>query len=321
MINTRNEKVWLIGASPIAIDYAKILIDLNIEFVGITRGEEKAKQFMEATGHSVVAGGIVQYLQSCPSLPSHAVITVGVEQLSQVTDELLQYGVRKILVEKPGGMNFLALEKTFLLAEDRQARVFIAYNRRFYSSTLKAQQIIKEDGGVKSFYFEFTEWSHVINKLEKPEKVKKMWFLANSTHVVDLAFYLGGEPEKMSSYSADSVEWHTPAIFSGAGKSKEGALFSYCANWKSPGRWGVEILTNKHRLIFRPMEKLQVQNIGSVNTEFVEIDDSLDVKYKPGLYLQLLEFLSNNTPNLCALSEQIKHWRKIYIPMLGGGMK
>ena len=50
--------------------------------------------------------------------------------------------------------------------------------------------------------------------------------------------------------------------FSGAGISISGALFSYQANWQSAGRWSVEILTKKNRLILCPLEELKVQKRG-----------------------------------------------------------
>ncbi|WP_232060924.1 hypothetical protein [Vibrio taketomensis] len=55
------------------------------------------------------------------------------------------------------------------------------------------------------------------------------------------------------------------------------------------------------------MEKLQIQKLGSVAVEFVEIDDSLDNEYKPGLYKQTEAFLSGDVSNLCTLSDQKQH--------------
>ena len=82
------------------------------------------------------------------------------------------------------------------------------------------------------------------------------------------------------------------SIFSGAGITDHQALFSYSANWEAPGRWGVEVLTRKHRLIFRPLEKLKIQKIDSFERLCVSIDDKLDIKYKPGIYEQTKAFLS-----------------------------
>jgi len=38
----------------------------------------------------------------------------------------------------------------------------------------------------------------------------------------------------------------------------------------------------------------------------VDIDYSLDEKYKPGLFLQTDNFLNNNTNGFCSLKEQIE---------------
>ena len=132
------------------------------------------------------------------------------------------------------------------MSENANAKVFIAYNRRFYRAVSEAKRLIEGDGGVTSFNFEFTEWSHEIERLSKAPGVKEKWFLGNSTHVVDLAFFLGGKPSEISCYTQGGTDWHpTASLFSGAGVSEHGALFSYNANWESAGRWGVEVLTKK----------------------------------------------------------------------------
>ena len=76
------------------------------------------------------------------------------------------------------------------LAEANEANVYIAYNRRFYASVLEAKRRIDEDGGLSSFIFEFTEWSHSITNLDKTKFQLNNWFIGNSTHVIDAAFFL-----------------------------------------------------------------------------------------------------------------------------------
>ncbi len=296
--------IWLIGASQMAVDYCKVLIALGKSFEVIGRGEKSAHEFLEATGVTPVIGGLEKHLLSNPIRPSFAIVAVGVEQLKNAAELLIRYEVKNILLEKPGGINIGEISSLNNLALEFGANVYIGYNRRFYSSVIKANEIICRDGGVTSFNFEFTEWSHIINNLEKAPGVKEWWFLSNSSHVIDMAFYMGGVPVSFSSYTAGEVGWHKPTIFAGAGIANTGALFSYSANWQAPGRWGIEILTAKHRLIFRPLEKLQIQNIGSVAIDYVTIDDSLDVEYKPGLYLQTKAFIEGNVQELCKLSEQ-----------------
>ena len=218
----------------------------------------------------------------------------------------MEHGTQIILVEKPGGLIVPEIVALGEKAKKYSANLYIAYNRRFYASVLKAKQMIEEDGGVLSGNFEFTEWSHVIAPLEKAPGVKENWFLANSTHVVDLAFYLLGKPISMSTYAGDAVEWHTPAIFAGAGQTDQGAFFTYRANWKSPGRWGVEVLTAKRKLVLQPMEKLQEQLHGTVAIVDVTIEDSLDLQYKHGLFLQTSAFIHGDFELLKSLDEQLK---------------
>ena len=295
-----NTKVWLIGSGGMAVDYVKVLQRLELEFSIIGRGLQSAKACQEATGCKVVSGGLIDFLATKPAVPTHAIVAVGVENLQETALQLLDYGVQNILVEKPAGLSKLEVEAVYRKVKEKCARVCVAYNRRFYASVLKAQEIIAEDGGVTSFNFEFTEWAHEIEKLTKAEGVKEHWFLGNSTHVVDLAFYLGGQPKEICTFTAGSLDWHPAAsIFSGAGISVNGALFSYQANWESAGRWGVEILTKRNRLIFRPMEKLQIQERGSVAITFVQCDHKLDEEFKPGLFLQTKTFIDNKCKGLC----------------------
>lgn len=298
--------IWLIGAGGMAQDYAKVLQALEVPTLVIGRSEESAKTFREKVDLEVKTGGLSAWLKTSPEIPEAVIVAVNVDLLASVTGELIDYGVKRILLEKPGGINHEEIVQLHQQAEDKGAEVFIAYNRRFYSPTLHAQKMIKEDGGVTSFNFEFTEWGHVIEKQDRPKEVMHNWLLANSTHVIDLAFYLGGKPQALSSYTAGSLKWHPAAsAFAGAGITEMGALFSYQANWAAPGRWGVEVLTAKRRYYFRPMEQLHVQQLGSVKVEKVEIDDSLDQQFKPGLYLQTKNFLENIVDGLCTLSEQV----------------
>ena len=311
------KKIWLIGTGPMGQEYVNVLNDLDVEYLVIGRGQESANRFYEKTGVMPISGGLEIFLTSNPNKCSHAIVAVGVEALAQTTMDLLNYGIENILVEKPAGLNMVEIEKVVQLTAEKQSNVFVAYNRRFYASVIKAKEIIELDGGVTSFNFEFTEWAHTIEPLKKAAGVKENWFLANSTHVVDLAFYLGGKPKRMSTYITGGLSWHPSAsIFTGAGVSENGVLFSYQANWESAGRWSVEMLTKEHRLILRPLEKLQIQKRGSVKVDLVEgIDYTLDEKYKPGLYLEVFNFIDNSFDILLSLENHSKNL-KVYSAML-----
>ncbi|MFM7023266.1 MAG: Gfo/Idh/MocA family oxidoreductase [Flavobacteriales bacterium] len=300
-----NKNVLLIGTTQMAMDYLKVLNALACKTIVVGRGEKNAAAFEEQTGVKPVTGGIDDFLEKVKAQDFDAVIVaVGVEKLKEVTAALINKGFHNILLEKPGALHKEEIQSLAKHAAAAKASVLIAYNRRFYSSVLEAEKIIARDGGVKSFSFEFTEWSHVIETLGSQDIVKANWFLANSTHPTDLAFYLGGMPVQMKSFSDGHLAWHKKAVFAGAGITDKGALFSYSANWAAPGRWVVEILTDNFRLYFKPMEDLQIQNKGSVAVNKVEIDNSLDVQFKPGLYLQTKSFLTADYSRFSTIGKQ-----------------
>lgn len=305
-----SDVLHIIGAGPMAIEYAKILKALNVQFKVIGRSQASCDRFTESTGVSCVSGGFDKWYSEVQSIPSKVIVAVSEENLGDVTEKLMKRSCPSILVEKPGAATYSELSKLVQVQKNSESRVLIGYNRRFYSSVQKAQELIKEDGGVKSFFFEFTEWGHLIREKVCPDLVKEEWLWHNSTHVMDMAFYLGGFPEKMSSYKSGSLDWHSRgAVYSGSGISTAGALFSYMANWAAPGRWVVEILTSKRRFIFKPLETLQVQKIGSVAVESIAIDDSKDKDFKPGLHDQTKAFIEGEYKKLLTLNEQFQHMK------------
>ncbi len=301
-----NLRVLLVGAGQMAMEYAKVLAASRVSHHVIGRGRKSADAFTAATGVSVFAGSLRDYFVE-NSIPDAVIVAVSMDQLARVTNDLISFGAKHILVEKPAGLNAQEVRAVGSVAAENGARVFVAFNRRFYASVLRALEIIEADGGVTSFHFDFTEWSHTVEKLVHPPGVLENWFFANSMHVVDMAFFLGGRPKNISCYATGGLSWHQAAIYSGAGISEKGALFSYHANWCAPGRWMVEVMTARHRLIFKPLEKLQIQEIGSLAVDFVPIDDALDTKFKPGLYRQTEEFLNRRGRGLLSLDDYVRN--------------
>jgi predicted dehydrogenase len=303
--------VWLIGAGGMAVDYVKVLKELEVPVVVIGRSGTTCKTFFDKTGLSAYLGGLEVFLATAPQVPETAIVAVGVEGLAGAAMQLLRAGVRRVLLEKPGALYYSELQALHEMATSVNAEVAIAYNRRMYASVLAAQKMIEEDGGIQSMNFEFTEWGHVIEGVTKAPGVKEAWLLGNSSHVIDLAFYLGGSPVELHTQTSGSLPWHpSSAVFAGAGRTDRGVLFSYQANWDAPGRWGAEFLTRQRRLIFRPMESLHVMRRGSILIEAMAIDDGNEKNFKPGLYRQVVNFLSKDKGgSLCSLSEQLIKWR------------
>jgi predicted dehydrogenase len=301
--NASTDQILLVGAGPMARAYVEVLKALGAAFHVVRRDHEGAREFTAETGIRAVGGGLAEWLQNNPA-PDEAIVATGVEALEETATLLMESGCRTVLLEKPGALNGSGIQRLARLAEAAKASVWIGFNRRYYASVAAARDIVNEDGGLSSAFFDFTELGYRIEALEKAPGVKERWFFANSLHVVDLAFHLAGEPEEMESRIAGGLPWHeTAAQFAGSGLSKRGVCFSYRADWAAPGRWKVELFTPKRRLVLRPLETLQVQNLGSFDECTLELDDALDNAYKPGLYRQVEAWLARDSRIACTIGE------------------
>jgi predicted dehydrogenase len=306
--------ILLIGTGQMAIDYTKVLQAMNKKIIVVGRGTKSAKIFKGKTGYSPVTGGVSLFLSNNKiEEGTAAIIATGTENLMTCTLKLLNAGIDKILVEKPAALSIEQLLEHEKILMPYEKSVFVAYNRRFYASVIETERLIIEDGGLQSMHFEFTEWAHIIEPLIKAYGVKKNWFFANSTHVIDLAFFIAGNPKILKSFSkSGKLDWHDKTNFAGAGETEKGVLFSYISNWESAGRWAIELLTQNRRIYLKPMEDIHVQQKGSINLIKHDFDLSLDEKYKPGLYLQVDEFISGTSHRLPTIQEHIENAKNIY---------
>ncbi len=315
-------KTLLIGAGPMAIAYAKALKSQNRDLIVIGRGEGSAKAFTEAVGYNVIQGGLETYLGVADvSDISHAIIALPVPQLAKAVQQLTHAGVPKILVEKPAGLDPTEVRALCDQCASHAANIFVAYNRRFYASVQKAIDMIEADGGVSSFRFEISEYSHIISSSAIADIVKQNWFYANTSHVLDMAFFLGGFPTTLEAKVEGAQSWHgSAAKYAGHGISDKGALFSYHGDWTSAPRWAVEIYTPKHALSLQPLEKLFSRPIDGFAITEIELDHDLDTSFKPGIFKQLEAFLDGTDPEkLITLKTHANHMEAIYAVMHKGG--
>jgi predicted dehydrogenase len=312
------ENILLIGTGPMAMDYVKVLNALSKNFTVIGRGESSAKIFKEKTGIQAITGGIDAYLKRNEiNTSSYAIVATGTEALMPTLLKLKKAGLHKILIEKPAALSIDELLEQEEFLKDVGNSIFVAYNRRYYASVIEAKRLIEEDGGLQSMHFEFTEWAHKIEPLKKAEGVKENWFFANSTHVVDLAFYIAGVPMNWNCFSkSGDLTWHKKTNFVGAGVTEKEVLFSYLSNWESAGRWAIELLTNKRRIYLKPIEGIDIQLKGTIALEKHSFDSQIDTAFKPGLYKQVESFLNDDAKDMCSLIEHIENAKSIYSKIL-----
>lgn len=319
-MKTIKSDLLVIGSGGMAAEYLKVLRSLGRTADIVGRGASNLNKLKESyPENNYYYDGLDSYFNNQKHVPQFAINTVNVEYLGAISEKLLIHGIKYLLIEKPGDLDLNQLKHVSKISRDKGSEVYVAYNRRFYSSVTSLISEVKKDGGITSVSFEFTEWAHTFGPDTHSLAALNKWVLSNSSHVIDTVFYLIGEPKKLSSYvnGINNIEWHpSGSIFTGSGISVLNIPFTYHSNWNGPGRWAIEVITNKRRFYLKPMEKLHVQEIGSVALHDFKIDDALDISFKPGLYLQTKAFLDLKKQRLQTIENQI-HVMKFYEEMAG----
>src|SRR5690554_4304393 len=161
--------VMLVGTGQMAMEYIKVLKYLGVTPDVVGRSKASCERFSMTTQIPVCVGGLNEWQKNAKAVPHSAIVAVGVDQLANVTLKLLRLGVKRILVEKPGGLHANQLKFVAAEAKFREACVYVAYNRRFYASVLETIRMTSADGGITSMHFDFSELSHKIKYINKPD--------------------------------------------------------------------------------------------------------------------------------------------------------
>jgi predicted dehydrogenase len=284
----------VIGAGKMGSAHLQALVALEPDALAGWAPSERRREAAESVGAGFFHGPLDAALDAFQ--PTHVVVASPVETLTPISLQLIAAGVRHLLVEKPVALSGAEGAALAAAVKASGAQLNVGYNRRFYSSIRTAQRLIAEAGEeIESVAFEFNEVvPDPAGPLAHAPSVRERWLLANSLHVIDSALFPVGHPDPLrSSFTlSGALAWHpSGSVFVGSGLTVLSKPFVYHANWSAPGRWSFEWMTPSARYVFRPLEKLAVMRRGSFNLEDVPLDDELDRRFKPGVYLQDRAFL------------------------------
>ena len=303
-------KILLIGSGQMSLEYAKILNFLKINYLVYSRRKHPLKKFIINKNVSTFVGKLDDLLEQKKIFFSHVIIATSIDSLRNITIKILSKNIKNILIEKPGSLNLDELKE--IKRKSKNQKIFIGYNRRFLSSVIKLKTILNKKK-IESINFTFNEQSQVIKKLKHSQKIKDNWVLANSSHVIDLAFYLVGLPKNISTLTFGKVDWHKKSSkFYGNGLSIKSIPFSYASDWNSPGSWSIELMTSDKKFILSPLEKIHYMDWKSFNVKEFQINSKFDKLFKPGLFLQTQNFLNGNHSDLCTIDYQVNQAKIIY---------
>ncbi|MCR9204820.1 MAG: Gfo/Idh/MocA family oxidoreductase [Halobacteriovoraceae bacterium] len=307
----------IIGTGQMGRQYCLALKKLKRDFLVLGNTETSSIKFKEEMNVEVFPGSFANNESIFEGNEFENVYLVVLEnQISNCLEELnKRQSFKKVFIEKPGAANPEELRK--LAKRMPEDKFFVSYNRRFYQSVRKLETLIKEEGGVTSCHFDFTEATDRILSLNIPNERLEHWLFLNSTHVIDLAFYLIGDPRSMTCKNSGEKSWHgTGDHFMGMGESNRGIPFTYNSDWGCPGRWGIELTTSESKYFLKPMEQLHVQRKGTFSVEEISLEKTDGIK--EGIFEIVEDASSHQMDRFLSLSDHAEKSNLYELIKFGG---
>lgn len=307
MISKTKCKIAFIGAGYMATEHLKVFNDIdNVELSGIcSRTRLDAEKLAKEFNIQFVCNSVEElYLKT----KADAVV-IAVPELSakQVAFEIFRFPWVS-LFEKPVGYNPGDALEILNEAKRHSSQVYVALNRRHYSSTTSVLNDLSDLNGHRLITIYDQEDTVAALAAGQPELVVKNWMFANSIHLIDL-FYLFSRGDVVN--VEHLLKWDENQPFAVMAKLTfdSGDIGLYQALWNAPGPWGVTISTFDKRFELRPLEVSRFQKKGERTSTEYEVQE-WDNKFKPGLRKQaglLVEALLNDSnPKLSTLEDAYK---------------
>lgn len=305
----------IIGGGLIAEEYIKCLIEMNIDFEVLVNTDEKKKFLLDKYNHTCYSGGVENFKFNKEY--DHIIIATPISllynhlKLCLLNNKHLKY----VLIEKPGCMYSYQLKE--IISIKKNVEIFIAYNRRFYSSIIKGKQIITNDP-INKLNLTIDEYNLDNIAKQKSNEIMENTFTNMTTHVVDVAFYLTGVPKKINVLNIDGygeLYYHKKAtIFNGTGITENDIEFEYNGNWTKNGKWKIELQLKSGKVLsYQPLEDLKI--IDEDGCEKIITRNEFDTLYKPGYYKQINSFITNKE-DLLTIENHHKN-QNLYHQMVG----
>ena len=287
--------VTVVGYGNMGRQYVEALQRLKVgKIVVCSRSPEPLNELKNVSAVEVIGDGL-EGLFGRVSEKELVVVSTPPDVLVSVSEELLNFGYRRMLIEKPVSLKADEIFRLDKSAERLDVLAVCGFNRVAFPSFVEVLGLCSREGGVTSFNYEFTELVKSDWTDRFPPQELARWGVANSMHVLSMAHGLGGFPLEWKSHRTGMLKWHpSGSIFVGSGISENGAAFSYHADWGSKGRWSVEVKTSESSYKLCPLERVFRKISGTGDYEEIPVT-VFAPDIKPGLLEQVAAMLDDKT--------------------------
>ena len=283
MIENKSCNIAIIGAGYTANEHIKAFQDIpGTKITGIySRTFSRADALAREYEIPIVCQSIPELYEKTKA--DLVVITVNELSMNSVSKACFKFPWTSLL-EKPAGYTCEDAEDILGSARAQNRKVYVALNRRFYSSTKAILNDLDSSDEKRFITIQDQEDQIAALAAGQPEEIVNYWMYANSIHLIDYFRQLGrGEITEVTNI----IPWDpkSPNTVLAMIKFGSGDFGIYQGIWNAPAPWIVSVYTNRKRWELRPIEKANFQNYGERKTIEVK-QHQWDQKFKPGFRLQ-----------------------------------
>jgi predicted dehydrogenase len=283
-------KIAFVGAGYMASEHIKAFSGLsNIQIIGITsRTRAKADELASNYPGMQVFDDIEEMYQKTQA--DLVIVTVKELSMAEVAIECFRFPWA-VLLEKPAGYDLENARMILEAARKSDSRVWVALNRRAYSSTRQALARLESVEGPRFIIVLDQQDQNAARDIYKePPEVVENYMYANSIHLIDYLHLFGrGKITRV----IPICPWtpNSPSMVVSKIEFSSGDVGIYEGVWNGPGPWAVTVVTPAERLEMRPLEQISFQLRGErkITQLAISLDDS---EFKPGLRQQAVDVLS-----------------------------
>jgi len=309
-------KVALIGAGYMATEHAKAFFDLpDVELAGVfSRTRKRSEELVQQYSTMKVYDSVTELYEH-----THAdLVVVTVRELSMaiIANECFAFPWI-VLLEKPAGYNLADARLIVEAAAKYNSKVYVALNRRAYSSTRQAlSRLMNNDRSRFVKVIDQQDQQAARDIYNQPPEIVQNYMYANSIHLIDY-FRVFCRGEVISVLPVIPWNPNTPGMVISKIEFSSGDIGLYEGSWNGPGPWAVSVLIAEERIEMRPLEQVFVQLKGERKITALDLDPD-DINFKPGLRFQAKQAIAavkgdaNNLPTLADSWESMKLVSKIF---------
>lgn len=276
----REIRVAIIGAGRMAREHARAFLDISdVKLVGIhSRTKSKAEVISAEMGIQGVYDSIEELYDK--SRPDLVIIAVSILAAREVCRRCFAFPC-KLLLEKPPGYNLAEAEAIQAMARISNHQVWVALNRRFYSSTQAMMAGLAEEEGPRFIHVQDQQDRDESKRNGQPDLVIQNLMFAVSIHVIDYLSFVGRGEVTRVTRAFPKGKWDSNAVIATV-EFSSGDRGIYEGIWDAPGPWFVAVNTPRIRWELRPLEQAAFQRRGERTLQPVA-PHAWDVQFKPGL--------------------------------------